>query len=124
MRRWAGGSYLEQRAAAAGLCEPDLLTDPYLCAAALDVLDLVTNHVQRAPDRRSEDFRTLRQGLAYCWSVAIASCPQPGMERFERRLDSEDGDVRWILRENLKKKRLSRLDAAWVSGCQERLAAK
>jgi hypothetical protein len=123
MRRWADGSYLEQRAAAAGLCEPELLAEPQLCRASLDILDSVTGHVARAPDRSDEAFRTLRQGLAYCWSVAVAACPNPGKGRFERWLASSDSDVRWILRENLQKKRLANLDAAWVARCQAQLAA-
>lgn len=65
----------------------------------------------------------LRKGLAYCWSVAVASCPQEGKQRFEYWLDSPDKDVRWIVRENLKKKRLWRMDADWVTRCQGKLAA-
>ena len=33
----------------------------------------------------------------------------------EKWLESEDPDVRWIMRENLKKSRLARMDAAWVA---------
>jgi hypothetical protein len=29
--------------------------------------------------------------------------------------------VRWIMRQNLKKARLARMDAGWVAGCLERL---
>lgn len=32
----------------------------------------------------------------------------------ERWMSSNDPDVRWIMRENLKKARLARVDAAWV----------
>ncbi|MCY1247415.1 hypothetical protein D9M72_607440 [compost metagenome] len=54
----------------------------------------------------------LRQGLGYCWSVAIAASPAEGFRRLERWAASDDKDVRWIVRENLKKARLARADPA------------
>ena len=33
----------------------------------------------------------------------------------EKWLVSPDPDIRWIMRENLKKNRLVRMDAAWVA---------
>lgn len=121
LQLWAEGTYLEQRAAAAGLCEPDLLASAQACALAFDVLDRVMDSMQRARNRKDEDFRALRKGMAYCWSVAVASCPEQGVPRFERWLESADPDLRWILRENLKKKRLARLDEQWVKRCQAAL---
>jgi hypothetical protein len=52
----------------------------------------------------------LRQALGYCWSVAIAASPDEGFRLFERWATIEDADVRWVVRENLKKKRLARAD--------------
>jgi hypothetical protein len=123
LQTWAEGTYLEQRAAAAGLCEPDLLSSVQACSMALQLLDKVTGNLQGAYDRKVEAFRALRKGMAYCWSVAVASCPEEGKPRFEYWLESSDRDVRWIMGENLKKKRLQRLDGAWVTLCQEKLAA-
>jgi len=34
---------------------------------------------------------------------------------------SEDKDVRWIMRENLKKNRLARMDAKWVKYWQDKM---
>ncbi len=62
----------------------------------------------------------LRKGLGYCWSVAVAALPEPGKARMERWLASDDPDVRWIMRENLKKARLQRLDPEWVARMQRR----
>jgi hypothetical protein len=106
MRRWADGSPLERRAAAAALCEPDLLGDPRDVRKVLAILDRITRSVALATDRREEPFRVLRQALGYCWSVAVAALPDEGMRRLERWVGSEDPDVRWIVRENLKKRRL------------------
>jgi hypothetical protein len=41
----------------------------------------------------------------------------------ERWLASDDRDVRWIMRENLRKRRLARMDAAWVARCVDELGA-
>ena len=111
---WADGPPLVQRAIAAGICEPRLLGTPDDAVRALDVLDRITASV-RGTDvqaRRAEEFRVLRQGLGYCWSVAIAAAPAEGFGRLERWAASDDKDVRWIVRENLKKARLARADPA------------
>ena len=97
---WADGTPLERRAAAAGLCEPRLLNSARRARRALDVLERVT------PDAHD---RTLRKGLGYCWSVAVAADPEQGLPAFDRLRESEDPDVRWIVDENLKRKRLQRL---------------
>jgi hypothetical protein len=62
--------------------------------------------------RRDEQFRVLRQGLGYCWSVAIAAAPVEGFGRLEQWAAIDDKDVRWIVRENLKKARLAKADPA------------
>lgn len=121
MREWARGSPLEQRAAAAALCEPRLLKDPRHAQAVLDILDQITASILANPSRRSEEFLALRKGMAYCWSVAVAALPEEGKPRLEKWLAEPDPDVRWIMKENLKKNRLARMDAAWVEKWQENL---
>jgi hypothetical protein len=122
MKSWADGNLLEQRAAVAGLCEPRLLTIPEYVAGTIGVLDRVTAGVEQELDRRSDAFRALRQSLGYCWSVAVAADPDIGKPAMARWLTASDPDVRWIMRENLKKKRLERADAAWVQHAQALLA--
>lgn len=117
MQVWIEGSLLEQRTAIAALCEPALLADPAHAHSVLDILNQVTGGLVRSSDRRAEAFRVLRKGLAYCWSVAIVANPEYGKPLFESWLASPDPDVRWILRQNLQKARLQRLDAAWVAAC-------
>jgi hypothetical protein len=127
MAGWASGSSLERRAAAAALCEPALLTEPGRVRATLAVLETATAGVAAADpsERRSEELRALRKGLGYCWSVAVAAAPEVGRPRFEAFVDrvvaSGDRDLRWIARENLRKRRLERLDAAWVAALRARL---
>lgn len=113
LRGWADGSRLEQRAAVAALCEPALLRRERHVVEVLAVLDRVTGSLVAAPDRREEGFRVLRQALGYCWSVAVAALPEEGARRLDPWMSSEDPEVRWVVRENLKKKRLAKVgDAA------------
>jgi hypothetical protein len=124
MAAWSEGSPLEQRAAAAALCEPALLGNPVHAERTLQILDAITASVAQSEDRRSDDFQALRKGLAYCWSVAVAALPEAGKPMMERWLGSEDRDVRWIMRQNLAKQRLVRCDANWVASSLSRLTVR
>lgn len=121
MSEWSRGSLLERRAAVAALCEPRLLHDAEDTARVLDLLDAVTASVAQVEDRQSEEFKALRKGLAYCWSVAVAALPEVGKRKMEQWFESSDRDVRWIMKENLRKKRLMSMDAEWVAMAQTRL---
>jgi hypothetical protein len=120
LRSWSTGSPLCRRAVVAGICEPRLLTDPTVAQAALELLGQVTASLLAEPDRRDPDVRVLRQALGYGWSVAVVGAPATGKAAFERLAASDDPDARWIVRENLGKARLSRLDASWVAALRER----
>ena len=124
MHAWAAGSPLERRAAVAALCEPRLLTGPDRVRGVLGLLEDVTAGLRRLGDRRSDEVRTLRKTLGYAWSVAVAADPEVGRPRFERLLADDDPDVRWIVRENLRKKRLERVDRAWVEASLREIAAR
>ena len=56
----------------------------------------------------------LRQGLGYCWSVAVAALPGEGKLFMEKWLGTLNKDIQWIMQENLKKARLARMDLEWV----------
>lgn len=101
---------LVQRAAVATICEPRLLRSASAAAFAIDVCERCTRRIRELPPERRADppVRALRQTLGYGWSVAVAADPEPGLAAF-RRLDMEDTDVAWIIRENSRKKRLSSL---------------
>lgn len=121
MERWSQGSPLEQRAAAAALCHPELLHDSQYAERVLRVLDSITASLAQVADRRSDEFKALRKGLGYCWSVAVSAYPPVGRRMMERWFTSDDRDVRWIMRQNLSKKRLERMDDAWVATWKSRL---
>ncbi len=120
MQIWRSGTALEQRAAAAAVCEPRLLKQKTYAAAALDILDTITENLEGRKERKSEDIIALRKGLGYCWSVAVAACPVEGKALMEKWLKAEDGDIQWIMQENLKKNRLKKMDSAWVERWKKR----
>jgi hypothetical protein len=76
---------------------------------------VVRSETGQSGGRKSDAFKTLRQGLGYCWSVAVAALPDAGGPLMEKWLASPDPDIHWIMAENLKKNRLVRMDAAWVA---------
>jgi hypothetical protein len=122
MNVWARGTLLERRAAAAGVCEPRLLKQPKHAKRVLKLLDVITGSIVLESNRRVEEFKTLRQALGYCWSVAVAALPGEGKPSMEKWLVNLDADVAWIMRENLKKDRLKRIDAHWVREWDRALA--
>lgn len=114
IRDWSQGTLLEQRAVAAALCEPRLLGRVEHAREVLQILDGITTSLERTDNRRNKDFLTLRKGLGYCWSVAVVALPLEGKALMEKWLVRSDKDVQWIMKENLKKVRLFRMDAEWV----------
>jgi len=121
MQEWCRGAPLEQRAAAAALCEPRLLHQRQDAHQVLGILDQITESIEQMKDRRSQDFTALRKGMGYCWSVAVVALPQEGKALMEKWLKSADKDIRWIMKENLKKNRLVRMDADWVMNWQSKI---
>ncbi|HMB24204.1 MAG: HEAT repeat domain-containing protein [Chloroflexota bacterium] len=122
MGKWSKGNWYQQRAAAAVLAEPRLLKQSKHVRRVLHILDQITASMEKADGNRGESFKVLRQGMAYCWSVVVAALPEAGKPMFEKWLNSQDKDIRWMLKENLKKNRLVKLDTDWVKTCNRKLA--
>ncbi len=122
MEGWAHGNRFQQRAVAAGLCEPRLLKQESHAAKVLHILDIITASMVSADDRRDEAFKVLRQGMGYCWSVAAAALPEQGKTFMEKWFVSADPDVRRIMKDNLTKNRLVKMDSAWVERWRRELA--
>ncbi len=114
MAKWSDGNILERRAAAAGLCEPVLLTDIEVVERVLQILDRITQSILGESNRRSDEFKALTKGMSYCWSVAVAAQPEIGKPFMEKWMTVEDPDILRIMKQNLKKKRLYRADAEWT----------
>lgn len=107
------GNYLQQRAAIAALAEPPLLYTPELLTAALQIQRPVLEHMRSTAtgERKTEDFKVLRRTLGYTLSVVTAAAPEEGFALMRECAAWNDADISWILRENLKKKRLAKFSA-------------
>jgi len=121
MQKWSKGNWYEKRAVAAALAEPRLLKEPKYTVKVLQILDEITAAMENAGEERGESFKVLRQTMGYCWSVAVAALPEDGQPMMEKWLDSDDKDLRWMVKENLKKNRLLKMDADWVKACAKKV---
>jgi hypothetical protein len=121
MQTWSNGNWYEKRAAAAALAEPRLLKQPKYSKKVLQILNEITASMEKADAPRDEAFKILRQAMGYCWSVAVAALSEAGKPMLQHWLDSHDKDIRWMMKENLKKNRLAKMDADWVQVCIKRL---
>jgi len=121
MKEWSTGNLLEKRAAAAALCEPRLLKTEKTSDAVLDVLDVITQSVASEPNSKTEALDVLKKALGYCWSVATAANPKKGKKLMEKWAQNNDKTIQWIIKENLKKKRLLNMDKTWVANQKAKL---
>jgi len=96
------------RAAAAAVGEPGLLKDESRGMNALALQAEAIGWLLRVPaDRRKDDdVRTLRKALGYTLSVTIAAVPDMGLTLLGKLASLNDTDIRWNIRENLKKSRM------------------
>lgn len=100
------GDWLALRAVAAGVAEPTLLQNVTTAHAALALHRRILETLRASPERQGDSFKALRQGLGYTLSVVVAAAPEKGWALLEGLAQEQDADMRWILRENLKKTRL------------------
>ncbi|HET9921200.1 MAG TPA: hypothetical protein VFQ30_15245 [Ktedonobacteraceae bacterium] len=107
------GKYLQQRAAIVAIAEPSLLHTDELVDAAFSIQRTILENMHNAPaqDRKREDFRALRKSLGYTLSVVTAATPERGFALMRECAAWGDTDITWVLRENLKKKRLAKFVA-------------
>ena len=104
------GNCFQQRASIAAIAEPYLLQDQAMIDAALAIQRFVLErlHGLSSTVRKREDVRALRQSLGYTLSVVTAATPEKGFALMRDCAEWNDPDINWILRENLKKKRLAK----------------
>ena len=97
---------LKLRAIVAGVAEPAILKNKEVAREAFQLNQKVVQKLKEIKDRKTESFRVLRKALAYTLSVVIVSLPKEGFEFLNRLVKIDDPDIKWIIRENLKKNRL------------------
>jgi hypothetical protein len=102
-------SLLEKRAIAAGLAHPPILKDEEFALFALETARALAAAVTRLDPkgRKDEAFKIFRQGLGYSLSVFVHHSPGEGFTLLRKLAAVRDRDMAWIIRENLKKKRLT-----------------
>ena len=114
MIEWSKGSLLEKRAVVAAICEPKLLKQPKEIEKVMKLLDNITHDLLSEENRKSEELRILRKALGYGWSVAVIADPDKGKVLMEKWFTNEDKDIQWIMKENIKKDRLKKMDLDWT----------
>jgi len=124
MEIWSRGNLLERRAVIASLCEPRLLTKPEYSKIVLDILDKITNDILLEDKRKTDEFTVLRKALGYCWSVATVASPEVGKKLMGKWFANKDKDIRWIMKENLKKNRLLKMDMEWTERWKTKMSEK
>lgn len=104
------GDCLQQRACLAAISEPALLNSSEFVASALAMQRTAIERLHALPavQRKRTDVRVLRQALGYTLSVVTAACPDEGFALMCEIATWNDLDINWILRENLKKRRLAK----------------
>lgn len=104
------GDYFHLRACLAAISEPALLTSAEIIDAALTMQRMAVErlHSLTAPERKRNDVKILRQALGYTLSVVTAARPDEGFALMCDIATWNDPDINWVLRENLKKRRLAK----------------
>lgn len=122
LRSWINeDSYLLYRAVAAGIAEPRLMKEQVIAHIALELHKAILGKVVRESDRRNSDYNILVKGLCYTLSVVIVGIEREGFAYLNDLLDMNHPIVNKIVRENLKKKRLIRLNAKNVADLQQKM---
>jgi hypothetical protein len=104
------GDCLQLRACLAAVSETALLTSEQFITSALIIQRVALEYLHALPttERKRADVRVLRQALGYTLSVVTAASPDDGFALMCEIATWNDPDINWVLRENLKKRRLAR----------------
>ncbi len=114
LRKWMDGNDLEKRAVVAALCEPKLLKEKLFVIELFEMLTMITMSFEKVDGKLSDNQNSLRKTLGYGWSVAIVSLPEEGRTAFANIAESNNKHIKWIVKENLEKNRLTVMDKKWV----------
>ena len=116
-------SLMERRAVLAALAHPPLLGDAEFARYALKSADRILEEAAGVPaqQRKGEAFQVLKKALSYALSVLVAADPEEGFPLLERWAKNSDPEIRKVLVENLKKKRLQGVDSKRAAGLLQKL---
>lgn len=108
-----------KRCLIAGLCEPKNLKNKNILDSAFNYLNKFTEEFSSYSNKLTEDQKILRKALAYAWSVAIVEDVEQGKSLFAKFVDYNNKNILWIVKNNLKKNRLKKMDEVWVENMLE-----
>jgi hypothetical protein len=97
---------LQVRSATGQVAFGQHVVDQSLRLRALQIHGVIFERIPGVADRRTESFRVLRKALGYTLSVVVCTIPKEGFEFVEQSIASQEPDVLWIVKQNLKKNRL------------------
>jgi hypothetical protein len=114
---------MERRAVLAALAHPPLLEEEQFARYALKTADRILQDTAVIPaeQRKGEAFQVLKKGMSYALSVLVVHLPDEGFALLERWAERSDPDIRRVLKENLKKKRLQAADSGRTAALLEKL---
>ncbi|MHA2231436.1 MAG: hypothetical protein ACXAB4_02990 [Candidatus Hodarchaeales archaeon] len=101
-------NWLVLRAVAASTGEQCIKMDESYALWALNLHKIILSKLIASEERSSEEFKALRKGLAYTLSIVVQSVPVEGFSYLNELAGEQDRDAVWIVKQNLKKKRLSK----------------
>ena len=118
--RWLDAKdYLVQRALVAGLAEPRLLKNYKIAKISLEIHKEIIKKVTKEKDIKDPNYQVLIKGLCYTLSVVVAGIEDEGFKYLEELARINNPVIKKIVRENLKKHRLRRLDNSKVINLQK-----
>lgn len=99
---------LVARAAAAAVAEPSLVRDPDRARTAADIQTAAANSYRALPadHRRTDGGKALRQALGF--TISVPTAVTGDFTLLDSLAATDDRDLRWIVRQNLRKARLRR----------------
>ncbi len=116
--------WLAMRAVAAGVAEPPILKDDKIAREALELHKKIFAKILSSRERKSQEFKTMRKGLGYTLSVVVCATPKEGFGLMQQLVGLQDADILWIIKENLKKNRLTKNFPDDVASIKELLGAQ
>lgn len=117
---WIDGNPYVQRAVITSVCKRKLLRDRRYANQVVQLLDQAMNTIRESRPS-TPGYTLLKKALGYCWSRVLVAYPEEGTPEFERWLFSNHPGIRWIVKKNLKKKRLVKSQPHWVMQCRHKI---
>jgi hypothetical protein len=114
-------NFLLHRAIVAGVAELRFMKNREIARVALEMHKAIIEKVAHKVDKRNPEYSVLVKGLSYTLSVVIVGIEQEGFAYLDDLLATDHPILKKIVHENLKKKRLIRLNAKNVAELQQKL---